>query len=653
MNDDGSDRQASEDEDRERDGSGPIALVHAVARLSRASTGDFAADTMLRELCESAGAALQVDSVGVMGIGMGISGENGAPSRGRFVHATTGTGTGMSTEEPERLQEALQQGPCRDAMDSGQPVIISDLREQRGRWNEYTSSALEAQMLAVVALPLRSRGKSWGSLDLYRRQAGPWDGATLDLAALLADVAVSYLVMAHDRDQAKESRRELEHRSMHDQLTGLPNRGLLYDRIEHALLTARRRHSTIAVMFIDFDRFKGINDTFGHGAGDRVLIEVTARMATTLRSGDTLGRLAGDEFVLLCENLPDDPAQLHLTLSLITSRLREALAQPVRVDGVDLLVSASIGVTTARDAPDADTLLHDADTAMYAAKDAGRSRVVIRDHVFGDVHGFGRRLERDLLHAVERDQLRLHYQPIFNAVTGRIEAVEALLRWQHPDYDLLEAVDFIDRVESSTASPGISRWVLHAACLQLASWRAELGSAAPDRVFCNLHPRDLIDPTTSNVLAANLATHDLQPGMSVWRFSRTPSPTHCYCPPSVGTPPQVIPWPSTTSAPATPPCPAWSGCRWTTPRSTAASSPACRRTRVHGRWSMPSWWWPRGWGCGSSVKGSRPRSSGPTSPGPGWTCCRATTSPVRNPRTPSAPSSKHRPHHDTGRCDSW
>ncbi|MEW1959597.1 EAL domain-containing protein [Kineococcus sp. NPDC059986] len=472
-----------------------------MARLSRASTGDFAADTMLRELCESAGACLQVDSVGVMGLG----GENGASSRGRFVHATTGT------EEPERLQEALQQGPCRDAMDSGLPVVISDLREQRGRWSEYTGSALRAEMLAVVALPLRSRGKSWGSLDLYRRQAGPWDGATLDLAALLADVSVSYLVMAHDRDEAKESRRELEHRSMHDQLTGLPNRGLLYDRIEHALLTARRRHSTVAVMFIDFDRFKGINDTFGHGAGDRVLVEVTARMATTLRSGDTLGRLAGDEFVLLCENLPDDPAQLHLTLSLITSRLREALAQPVRVDGLDLLVSASIGVTTARDAPDADTLLHDADTAMYAAKDAGRSRVVIRDHVFGDVHGFGRRLERDLPHAVERDQLRLHYQPIFNAVTGRVEVVEALLRWQHPDYGLLEAVDFIDRAENSSALPGISRWVLEAACAQLAAWRTALGPAAPDRVFCNLHPRDLIDPTTSGVLAASLAAHGLHP----------------------------------------------------------------------------------------------------------------------------------------------
>ncbi|MEW1957482.1 EAL domain-containing protein [Kineococcus sp. NPDC059986] len=494
---DGSDHDVSH-----HPGTVPEALVHAVARLARAATGEFTVDAMLRELCEAAGAALAVDSVGVMGVSDG----DGLRRRGRFVHSDT------STFEVEMLQDTLQLGPCRDAMDSGAPVVITDLRIQRGRWDDFTVAALASQMAAVVALPLRSRGVSWGSLDLYRREPGEWEQSILTAASLLADVAVSYLVMAHDRDQARASQRELEHRSMHDQLTGLPNRGLLYDRIEHALLTARRRSATIALVFIDLDRFKNINDTFGHGAGDQVLTEVTRRMYATLRSGDTLGRLAGDEFVLLCEELPSDATQLHRTLTLITSRLRAALAQPVRVDGIDLLVSASIGVTTAHDAPDADALLHDADTAMYAAKEAGRGRVIIRDHVFGDVHGFGRRLERDLASALEGRQLRLHYQPIIDARTGRIEAVEALLRWQHPEFGLLPAIDFIDRAEASGLLPRLGHWVVETACAQLAVWRRDLDGRAPQRVFCNVRPRELSDPDTLTALTASLAVHGLQPG---------------------------------------------------------------------------------------------------------------------------------------------
>jgi diguanylate cyclase (GGDEF)-like protein len=491
----------SEHVDSEHAGAVPETLLHAVARLARVATDDFAVDTMLRELCEIAAACLAVDSVGVMG----VVEEDGAARRVRFVHSD------VSILEVEMLQETLQQGPCRDAMESGAPVVIADLHTQQTRWDEFTTTALQSQMAAVVALPLRSRGVSWGTLDLYRHQPGEWDEATLTAAALLADVAVSYLVMAHDRDQARTAQRELEHRSLHDQLTGLPNRGLLYDRIEHALLSARRCESTIALMFIDLDRFKNVNDTFGHGAGDKVLIEITRRLSATLRSGDTLGRLAGDEFILLCENLPGNASQLHATLTLITARLRTALAQPVRIDGLDVLVSASIGVTTARDAPDADTLLHDADTAMYAAKDAGRSRVVIRDHVFGDVHGFGRRLERDLAVAFERGQLRLHYQPILDAGSGRIEAVEALLRWEHPEYGMLAAGDFINRAEASGVLPRLGHWVIETACAQLAAWRRDLGGRAPQRIFCNLRPRELADPDTLTILTASLVAHGLQP----------------------------------------------------------------------------------------------------------------------------------------------
>ncbi|MGI4896221.1 MAG: putative bifunctional diguanylate cyclase/phosphodiesterase [Janthinobacterium lividum] len=475
-------------------------LVAALARLARAATGDFSVDSMLVELCATAAQTLEVDSVGVMGI---FEAEK-EPHRGRFVHADA------TSVQVEMLQEALAQGPCREAIESGHPVVVADLGTQHGRWGALVDAALEAQLQAVVALPLRSRGRSWGSLDLYRRQAGTWDEATMSAASLLADVAVSYLVMAHDRDEAKASRRELEQRALHDQLTGLPNRGLLYDHLENALVTARRRQSTIAVMFIDLDRFKEINDTFGHGAGDRVLLEVTRRMSSTLRAGDTLARLAGDEFVLLCEDLPNEVESLHHILRVVTSRLRAVMAQPVAIDGVDVVISASIGVTTTRDAPDAETLLHDADTAMYAAKAAGRSRVVIRDHAFGTAFSYGHQLERDLVCALNRGQLILHYQPIIDARTGAIDAVEALLRWSHPEHGLLPAHDFIERAEDTGALPSIGRWVIDTACTQLAAWRRQLGDRAPRRVFCNLRPQELSDPETLATITASLRAHDLE-----------------------------------------------------------------------------------------------------------------------------------------------
>ena len=494
-------------------------LAQALARLARAATGDFAVDDMLRELCTATAEVLRVDGAGVMG----VLDEDGQRRRARFVHAD------QATLAMEQLQDALREGPCRQAIETGEVVAITDLREHRGRWDAFVAAALAAQLQAVLAVPLRSRGRSWGSLDLYRRTGAPWDEASVAAARLLADVAVSYLVMAHDRDVAAAANRELQHRSLHDQLTGLPNRGLLFDRIEHALGTARRRRGLVALMFIDLDRFKDVNDTFGHGAGDEVLIELSARMGATLRAGDTLARLAGDEFVLLCEELPEDAEGLHRTLALITSRLRAVLAQPVRVEGVDVLVSASIGVAVTTTTPSAttpsgtgatalsaqalsaETLLHEADTAMYAAKAAGRSRVVTHDHAFGAGRSFGRRLERELAHALERDQLRLHYQPVIDVRDGHVQAVEALLRWQHPEHGLLVAADFIDRAEAAGALPGIGRWVIEAACTQLAAWREQLGARAPATVFCNLRPRELADASTTAVIVASLAAHGLSP----------------------------------------------------------------------------------------------------------------------------------------------
>ncbi|WP_328291382.1 EAL domain-containing protein [Kineococcus sp. NBC_00420] len=279
--------------------------------------------------------------------------------------------------------------------------------------------------------------------------------------------------MAYDRDQARTAHEQMAHRALHDQLTGLPNRGLLYDRIEHALAAATRRGGSIALAFIDLDRFKTINDTFGHQTGDHVLIEVTQRLGATLRTGDTLARLAGDEFVLLCEGLPHDPATLETIIATVTSRLRAVMSPPIRLDGIDVVVSASIGISvvtfpavmppdnlTPASGPDSDLvadllsapagaaagggaagggaagggaagggatisgasigtitaqdLLRDADTAMYVAKENGRDAVARRDHHDNAATAFTRQLSRDVAHAIARHQLLLHYQPIIS-----------------------------------------------------------------------------------------------------------------------------------------------------------------------------------------------------------------------------------------------
>lgn len=480
-------------------------LVEAMARLSRVATGDvsvdFSVDDVLQQLCEVAGEALEVDGAGVMG----VQDADGHRTRTRFVHSAP------AMVEVERLQELLQQGPCREAVDTGRVVVVEDVAEQVDRWPEYTAQALGDHLRSVVALPLRSRGRTWGTLDLYRSAAGRWESADVDDAQLLADVAVSYLVMAQDRDEAAAAHAQLAHRSVHDDLTGLPNRALLFDRLEHALAVALRRGTTLAVVFLDVDRFKHVNDSLGHVAGDRVLVEAARRWSTTLRGGDTLARFAGDEFVLLCEDLPADPREARATVDVVVGRLRQTLLAPVATREADITVSVSIGVAISSAAVGAESLLHEADGAMYLAKQRGRNRVVISDVTPVSGPGdLGRQLEREIARSLPVDQLRVHYQPIIETAGGRTRAVEALVRWEHPQHGLLTAQTFIHLTDASGDSAWLDCWVVEQACRDLAHWRATCPDVAPDLVYCNFRPQELAADGTAEAIAASVARHGLR-----------------------------------------------------------------------------------------------------------------------------------------------
>jgi diguanylate cyclase (GGDEF)-like protein len=250
---------------------------------------------------------------------------------------------------------------------------------------------------------------------------------------------------------------ELAHQALHDQLTGLPNRRLFFDRMAQGLARAARASEHVAVIYVDIDHFKSFNDTFGHAVGDAVLIHVSRCLGGVVRPGDTVGRMAGDEFVLLIEHAPRQQA-----IHELTARLTAALREPFTAGGRMLRLSASVGVATSQAGDTPESLLARADQALYSAKRQGRDRVVWDGETNGnDV------LARELPAAITQGALRLHAQPIVRLPDGEIAGHELLVRWQHPQRGLLLPNEFIPEAERSGAIIALGRWVLGEACKQL------------------------------------------------------------------------------------------------------------------------------------------------------------------------------------------
>jgi diguanylate cyclase (GGDEF)-like protein len=263
---------------------------------------------------------------------------------------------------------------------------------------------------------------------------------------------------------------EIRHQALHDHLTGLPNRVLVLDRLEQTLARVRREHLEVALLFIDLDGFKDVNDTFGHAEGDRMLQAVAARFSGTLRDSDTVARLGGDEFVVLAEGL-----SLAAGPELVAERLLAVLAEPFSIDdhgGKSVTISASIGIAAGqRDT--AEELLRDADIALYAAKEAGKNRFVLFQAEMQTALRSRHELEMDLQSALGTDQFFLLYQPIFDLKNMAVVGVEALLRWRHPVRGLLQPDEFIPALEESGLIIPVGRWVLLEACQQAMTWRRD------------------------------------------------------------------------------------------------------------------------------------------------------------------------------------
>ena len=259
----------------------------------------------------------------------------------------------------------------------------------------------------------------------------------------------------------------IRHQALHDALTGLPNRVLILDRVESMLSRARRSQQAVAVLFIDLDGFKSINDTLGHHSGDQLLQAVAERLATALRDSDSIGRLGGDEFVVLVEG-----AGLDAGPELVCKRLLDVLREPFEIaDGVPIHITASIGIAVG-DRSSAGELLRDADVALYQAKAAGKNRFVVFASAMRDEVTDRMNLEMDLHGALERNEFFLVYQPIFEMRDGRVTGAEALLRWRHPVRGVVEPDTFVPLLEETGAIIEVGRWVLSEACRQTARWHA-------------------------------------------------------------------------------------------------------------------------------------------------------------------------------------
>jgi diguanylate cyclase (GGDEF)-like protein/PAS domain S-box-containing protein len=321
-----------------------------------------------------------------------------------------------------------------------------------------------------------------------RRPDGSWGDLQIIGTNRLDDPDLHALILSvRDVTEQKTLEGELTRQAFEDSLTGLPNRALFRDRVEHAVARNRRGGGRVTLFLVDLDDFKMVNDTLGHAAGDRLIEAIAVSMSQQVRPADTLARLGGDEFAVLIEDVDEVEA------AALADRLLTAIRQPVRLGDRDFVCSASIGVATIKadggSRPDTGELLRDADLAMYAAKAAGRDRFAVFDPaMYADI--LREADERSQLeHALASEEFLVHYQPIVDLPSGRLVGVEALVRWQHPQRGLLGPNTFIPLAETTGLIVPLGRWVLRQACLQAAAWHENLPGADHVRVSVNLSPR--------------------------------------------------------------------------------------------------------------------------------------------------------------------
>ncbi len=382
-----------------------------------------------------------------------------------------------------------------------------------------------ARIAAAVVMGLAISGMHYTAMAASRFAAGSFcrGGVTLQnawLAAAIGIFALGLLVVtlltavydAHLQSKAliqalrlKEANAELQHQASHDALTGLPNRVLFLDRLGREIAHAERDGHRFAVLVVDLDRFKVVNDTLGHGAGDQLLMEIANRLSMAVRTVDTVARTGGDEFLLLVTGIRE-PADAAVVAAKIVAELHRSAS----ISATEVHTSASIGISVyPTDGTDAESLVAHADEAMYFAKQRGRNGFQFFNPGMSVFSRERLDLESDLRRALPMKQFEVHYQPKIDIATGRMNSVEALLRWRHPTRGLVGPNDFIPLAEESGLMFSIGEWVLREACRQARQWQHD---GLPFlRIAVNVSPIHFLQPKFLEILRAALLEHDLEP----------------------------------------------------------------------------------------------------------------------------------------------
>ncbi len=352
---------------------------------------------------------------------------------------------------------------------------------------------------SLLLVPLRLENECWGYLGLadctFERHWSKHEESTLLTMA-------ASIIGARQRQQVEE---KIRYQALHDLLTGLPNRLLFNELLSKTLSNATRNSESLAVIFLDLDRFKVINDTLGHTLGDQLLQSVAQRLQDLLRGGDTIARWGGDEFTILLPRVTDIEE-----VTQVAYRILQALENAFHLQGHELYVSASLGIALLdRNSPDAETLIQHADAALYYAKDKGRNNYQFYSVSLSAKNPELLTLEKSLRYALERNELRLYYQPRVNIATGEITSMEALLRWQHPEMGLVAPSVFIPLAEESGLIIPVGEWVLRTACSQNKTWQD--AGFPPIMIAVNLSLKQFRQPKLVEIIATVLEQTGLEP----------------------------------------------------------------------------------------------------------------------------------------------
>ena len=408
----------------------------------------------------------------------------------------------------EMASEPAARGASGQSIMSDRLIVIPDYPRDPAAITALVRFGLQTAMAA----PVRENGRIVGSLTVGSRQAGrTFTQAEQDTLVAFAEHAS--LALTDSKLAAA-----IQHQALHDGLTDLPNRTLFLDRLEHALARARREVGSITgVLFIDLDRFKNVNDSLGHEAGDQLLVQMGRRLRGSIREADTAARLGGDEFAVLVEGVVG-----MADMITVAQRIRDALREPVTLEGKEVFVNPSIGVAASADGrEDASELLRNADTAMYRAKEEKAIPCVVFEP---KMHAAVMRrldLDADLGKAVERNEFELYYQPVVRLYGEAIDGAEALVRWRHPVKGLISPAEFVGAAEETGQIVPLGRWVLQEAIRQAAEWQAAAPARHRFNISVNLSARQLQDPELVGQVRAMLEASGLKPSSLVLEITES------------------------------------------------------------------------------------------------------------------------------------